>query len=216
MSPNYDGGNIATDPSSPNCDAGKFSQFKWNQTYDIQTGSGGCAGRNCSFFYGAPGWNKPGVNFPAINSLKYSECYGQWCRWETCVSGDFAGGTGNFYAEGHVVRLSDGKRVDWPRYNLGPGTPGLSMNTAPWIVNGFRGDGNDPMTCTNGFPQDATNRGAWREVSYLMQAEWPADVPGTFIGPAPEVEGAAGTSSPPPPTPDSTIGKPGTPTYQSP
>lgn len=217
MSPNYDGGNIATDPTSPNCDAGKFNQQKWSQTYDLQSGSAGCAGRNCDFAWGVPGWpgfSQPGNVFPADIDFNYSDCYGQWCRFETCVSGDFAGGTGNFFAEGYIRRLSDGKQRNWRRYNLGAGNPGLNMGVAPWIVNGFRGDANDPGTCTNGFPQDATNRGAWREVSYLMQAEWPVDVSGTFIGPAREIEGAAG--SPPPPPPGSTLGKPGTPTYQAP
>jgi hypothetical protein len=223
MSPTYDGGDIRTDPSSPNCDGGKFAQFWWTLDhggYQVQMGSGGCAGRNCEFFLGVPDWNaQPAHNMDFTGSLKYSDCYGQWCRLEMCVSGDFNGNTGSFFLEGYAVRLSDGKQKTWPRYNMGPGDPanghpGLTLANG-WIVNGFRGDGNDPLTCTNGIPQDATNRGAWRDISYLMHAEWPVDVPGTFIGPAVEVEGGSG-APPPPPSAGEELGKPGTPSYQAP
>src|SRR5262245_44049586 len=41
LSPNYDGGNIATDPTSPNCNAGKFNEMDWTYPYSFQASVGG-------------------------------------------------------------------------------------------------------------------------------------------------------------------------------
>jgi hypothetical protein len=213
MSPDYDGGDFATNPSSPNCDAGKFTQMKFGgNSYDNQMGSGGHRGRGQRMEWWHTLAAGGSVNQPSSGSLAYSDCYGHWCRLEVCVSGNFAG-SGNLFSEAYVVRLSDGKRRDWPRFSLGTGSPGLRMDLA-WIVNAFRGTPNDPLTCGNGVPADVV--GAYRDLSHAMQAEWDTDVAGTFIGPAYEVEGGGSAAPPPPPPSDSSsseLGKPGTPTY---
>lgn len=215
FSENYDGGDIRVNPSSPNCDVGKFSQIQWTPAgYFVGVGSGGRKGRSS-----APSlqYNWSGVNrkLSETGPLTYADCYGNWCRFEMCVSGDFAGGTGNFFAEGHMIRLSDSKRVDWIRTNMGTGTPGLNL-AFRWIYESYRE--NSSLSCTNGG--SPSSYASWREASHLMQAEFTADA-GTFIGPAYEIEGTSGTPPPPPPNPDppptpGAVGKPGTPTYQAP
>jgi hypothetical protein len=205
MSAGYDGG------TAHKCNPGKFNQMKWNQNYDVGMGGGGgySITSGTYWWHSWPSGGMGATNVPSTGNLSYADCYGEWCKIESCIGGDFAGGTGNFYTEAYMVRLSDGKRRDWPRWNMGAGNPGLTMGI-PWIVNSYREAG--PGTCEIGNPQDFL---AWREYSHLMQAEWTIDVPGTFIGPAYEIEGA-GSAPPPPPASGEPLGVPGTPTYQAP
>jgi hypothetical protein len=117
LSPNHDGG------STINCSAGKFIHLGFDGNYQVGMSSGGCLGRSCEVgMFVVPSsvgaWdNAPGLtvdtggngnSFPFTGSLKYSACYGQWCRMEMCVSGDFQTGRGDFFVEGKAARLSDG------------------------------------------------------------------------------------------------------------
>ncbi len=65
MSTDFDGGDIRTNPKSPNCDPGKFTQFKFHGSqpyYDVQMGSGGRDGRNYPFTWWRY-WNTYNANF---------------------------------------------------------------------------------------------------------------------------------------------------------
>jgi len=172
------------------CDGGKYIDFQPGKpTYQLQLGSGGYVGP----FNLAQWWPPTGAtNAPRSGTLQTTDCAGQWCRMEECISGDFAGGTGTFYSEARVVRISDGLSVQFPRDELGTTAPGSWGEV--WIADNFRG--NDEFTC-----HPSTNRpnpAAWRDNSYAMQAEWAVDQPGVFIGPAYEVEGGNAAPLPSP------------------
>ncbi len=179
LSPNY-----VPNPSPP-CDGGKFQEIavKGGSDWDFQIGSGGGSSR-LQMRIGIEGFQNQEPD--RVGSLDDEDCEGQWCRVETCIGGDFAGGTGDVFVEAYVERLSDGKRIDWTRHNVSqsadrPGSPFPDLNwNYIWIANGFRGQ---DFFCENP-PTDS-----WREISHGMVAWWDTDTAAKFIGPAREVEG---------------------------
>ena len=186
----------------PICDGGKWSEMGFvDSNHSLQTGTGGgvpyLSWRGFWPGYSGAKFNHPPGDPPNDGDLDWRDCLGtNWCRIETCVSGDFGAGTGEFFIEGEALGLESGIARQWPRFSLGSsGNPGTTM-LVPWIWNGFRGP--DSLTCP-GTP-DPTPEGTppvgYVEISHGMQAEWTTDTPGLFIGAASEVEGGAAAVAP--------------------
>ena len=202
-----------------NQNAGKFMEMTWDGHHSIQYGSNGNTSTQiltCRADWGGVTYNCA----PRSGALVVADLLGQWTRVEMCIQGDFPRKTGNFSMEGHYVRLSDGKRLDFGPYNMGPAVnpDWESFGGFWWIANAFRDS-------TPGFGCPASgscNPQGRREISHAMQAEWPYQRQGLFIGPAYEIEGGSSglpPTQPPveqPPTTTESLGKPGQPRYVSP
>ena len=135
-------------------------------------------------------WNGVADSCNQTGTLNADDLLGGWVRVEMCVSGDFAGESGDFTFEGYYAALDGWARLDLS-YDLGP----ITTNFAPedwgefWmIVNGDRDLSCSPEPC---------NPEGHRYFSHLMQAHWDTLSLGEFIGPAYEIEGSeTGGSSP--------------------
>jgi hypothetical protein len=125
-----------------------------------------------------------------IGNLLQTHTIGHWVRAEFCTYGALTG-SGNVFVEGYIQRLDDPSiRRDWAPIPYGDvphdGTGGCLGNKIWSAVGGDISPGYQKL------------------VSHSMQAGWPTDSPGVFIGPAYEIEGRNGTPPPPrvsPPVP---------------
>jgi len=175
------------------CDGGKFQEQQLDGALaQLQVGSGGCSGATCPFTmrhiwtgHGTHNHNNLAHPGSVTGDLPYADCVDEWCIIETCISGDYDAGATEFFHEGYVRRLSDGKTQTWNRLSMGSGYDAGSSFQTSWAPNGFRG--NDTLTCLD---ETAPEPGHWREHSYTMLAEWTTDE-GQFIGAASEIEGGA-------------------------
>lgn len=163
------------------CEANKATQL------DIGGGGGRCTMHNRGATTADPNdtfriatkndWTTGNNNLNSQGNLIFSDCKKEWCRYEVCMSGDLAAGR-NISIDGYVVGLSSGKKLTWPRTQVGDCRAGGHVRTT-WIMNLYR-----QGTCAG-----------HKWFSHAMQAEWDVDK-GQYIGPAVEIEGDGAVPSP--------------------
>jgi hypothetical protein len=204
---------VSPDYYNNGTNGGKWIELTFDGAHSLQYGHNGYGtGQvlSCRKF-----WDASQANCIKSGTLTPNDLLGEWVRVEMCAEGNFPGSSGEFFMEGYWERVRDGKRMDVPYQSVGSATSPVGKGVNIWPANMFRGCEGAPYGCAGSLGTGCSFSGH-REVSHTMQAEWPFQRQGLFIGEAYEIEGGTpGAPAPPPPPSQSPsqepLGKPGQP-----